>query len=189
MNNVPNINKFGAARRPNIKECRGPRGSEGGGSILVNSLEIIYVCGSLHFLFRASLEASLLCVSFSSSQIFPFLPRLPLPRERAISCFGQGIFLRLRKARKIIVFEASRLGPSSNPITKALSLSSRDLFSQWLSAGGGKFCLFRPPPPPCVLTPAVELKSVFGGLLLRSWNPARPPEPRKSQSSSKVTQK
>ena len=31
MNNVPNINKFGAAKRPNIKKFRGPRGSEGGG--------------------------------------------------------------------------------------------------------------------------------------------------------------
>ena len=45
MNNVPNINKVGAAERPNKKTNWGPRGSKGGGSILANSLEIIYVYG------------------------------------------------------------------------------------------------------------------------------------------------
>ena len=45
MDNVPNINKFGVAKRPNILKISGPRGSEGGGTILVNSLEIIYVYG------------------------------------------------------------------------------------------------------------------------------------------------
>ena len=47
MNSTPNINKFGATKRPNIKKIRGPRGSEGGGSVLANSLEIIYVYGFL----------------------------------------------------------------------------------------------------------------------------------------------
>ena len=45
MSNGPNINRFGAAERPDIKKARGLRGSEEGGSILANSLECIYVCG------------------------------------------------------------------------------------------------------------------------------------------------
>ena len=49
MNNVANINKFGAAKRP--KKFRGPRGSEGGGCILANSLESIYACGLFCLLF------------------------------------------------------------------------------------------------------------------------------------------
>ena len=33
MNDVPDMNNFGAARWPNIKEIQGPRGSKGGGLI------------------------------------------------------------------------------------------------------------------------------------------------------------
>ena len=51
MNNVPNINKFGAAKRPN-KKFGGPRGSERGGSISAKSMEIICVYGFLCFLYH-----------------------------------------------------------------------------------------------------------------------------------------
>ena len=44
-NDIPNINKFGAAKWPNIKEFRGPRGSQGGGSNLANSPEFFYIYG------------------------------------------------------------------------------------------------------------------------------------------------
>ena len=44
VNNVPNINKNGTAKRQKSeKKFRGPRGSEGGGSTLANSPEIISV--------------------------------------------------------------------------------------------------------------------------------------------------
>ena len=42
MNDVPNMNIFGAAKRPNIIN---PRGSDGGGSNLANSSEYLYVFG------------------------------------------------------------------------------------------------------------------------------------------------
>ena len=41
MNNIPNINKFGAAKRPNIKNLGGPRG----GVYFGEFSEIIYVNG------------------------------------------------------------------------------------------------------------------------------------------------
>ena len=46
MNHIPNINKFGTAKRSNIKEIQG---SEGRRSIFANALEII-LC--LWLLFR-----------------------------------------------------------------------------------------------------------------------------------------
>ena len=60
VNNVPNINKFWAAKRPNIKKFRGSRGPGRGarGSNLANSLEIIYVYGLLAFFF-ASINVAL----------------------------------------------------------------------------------------------------------------------------------
>ena len=42
VHNIPNIDKFGAAKRPNIK-IQGSEGSEGGGSTGANSPEMIYV--------------------------------------------------------------------------------------------------------------------------------------------------
>ena len=45
MNDVPNINDFGAAKRPNSKKIRGLRGSEGGESNLADYPELVYVYG------------------------------------------------------------------------------------------------------------------------------------------------
>ena len=43
MSSVPNINTLGATKQPNIDKIKGPR--EGGGAILVNSLEIVFIHG------------------------------------------------------------------------------------------------------------------------------------------------
>ena len=87
MHNVPNINKIGAAKLPNIiKKFRGPeaaRGSEGGGSILASSLDMICV-----FFVASEFSGNYLCLWFL---LRPEIWRTPW---KSISCHMRRAFSR-----------------------------------------------------------------------------------------------